>query len=35
MSLSVLDINYDELIKAQKEASGGKLFDVITCDPPW
>jgi mRNA (2'-O-methyladenosine-N6-)-methyltransferase len=34
MSESVTDMAFEELAKAQQK-HGGRLFDVITCDPPW
>lgn len=35
MSENVTALGYEHLANCQKEQSGGKLFDVITCDPPW
>lgn len=34
MSDDVKSIKWDLMSKSQKE-HGGRLFDVITCDPPW
>ena len=34
ISENVLDIKWELLAHAQKQVAG-KLFDVITCDPPW
>lgn len=35
MSENVTALGYEHLAKSQMENSGGRLFDVITCDPPW
>ena len=35
MSENVTALGYEYLAKSQMENSGGRLFDVITCDPPW
>lgn len=35
MSESVIDINWAEFVNQSKIHSEGRLFDVITCDPPW
>ena len=34
MSENVTNLRYEELAQAQLK-NGGRLFDVITCDPPW
>ena len=34
MSDNVVDLCYKRVADAQT-AHGGRLFDVITCDPPW
>ena len=34
MSENVTDLEFDRLAQTQKK-NGGRLFDVITCDPPW
>lgn len=34
ISENVMKIDFDRVAKAQME-NGGRLFDVITCDPPW
>lgn len=34
LSVNVLDFSFKSLIKSQKQ-HGGRLFDVITMDPPW
>ena len=35
MSENVTALGYEHLANVQKEHTGGRLFDVITCDPPW
>jgi len=35
LSVDVRDFDFQRLIHAQKQLTGGKLFDVITVDPPW
>jgi len=30
-----MSLNWVNLVEAQKQCTGGKLFDVITMDPPW
>ena len=34
MSDNITDLYFDKLAASQKKF-GGRLFDVITCDPPW
>jgi hypothetical protein len=34
MSDNITDLQFDKLAASQKKF-GGRLFDVITCDPPW
>ena len=34
MSDNITDLQFDRLAASQKKY-GGRLFDVITCDPPW
>jgi len=34
MSDNVVELKYKDLAAAQLN-HGGRLFDVITCDPPW
>jgi hypothetical protein len=35
LSENVMTLNFQALREAQLEAGNGKLFDVITMDPPW
>lgn len=35
MSDSVLELDWQKLVDAQKLHGSGSLFNVITCDPPW
>jgi len=35
LSDDVLALNVDKMIEKQKEMTGGRLFDIITADPPW
>jgi len=33
--VDVRSFNFDKLAKTQSKLSGGRLFDIITIDPPW
>lgn len=35
LSVDVRSFNWENLAATQKKLSGGRLFDVITIDPPW
>lgn len=35
LSDDVLALDVDKMMAKQKEMTGGRLFDIITADPPW
>lgn len=35
LSVNVTTFDFEKLAEAQRRHSGGRLFDVITIDPPW
>lgn len=35
MSVCIKEVNWDAFVANQKRITDGRLFDVITADPPW
>lgn len=35
LSVDVMNFDFNEMAETQKKLNGGRLFDVITMDPPW